>query len=110
MPVNIIGPVLLLIAIVIAAVVIIRKANAHFATLRPDIDDSEGQEVFRGSGKEAAQAVHTLADAGIVAWIETDSAGQVGVFVDSNQHQDIPALLAVQKHLQANPAAAAGVS
>ncbi|TVR44283.1 MAG: hypothetical protein EA402_07435 [Planctomycetota bacterium] len=95
-----IGPIVVAVAVGVAVIVLLRKAGSHFASIRSAAEESEGVEVFRGSAPEAIQAIHTLADAGVVAWQETDQDGSVCVFVESEQQADVPALLKVQKELQ----------
>ena len=96
---NYFGLVVVAIGIV-AAIVIFRKLNRVVSSSRTVVEESDGHEVFVGPSKEAAGVIHTLADAGIIGWTEITSDGETKVFVEDNQKDQLPALLAVQQHME----------
>ena len=105
MTLSSIGPILLIALVLVIAIFLIRKVGSHLAGMRPEVHDSDGKEVFYGGASEAAQVIHTLADAGIIGWSESEPDGQRRVFVEHEQHADIPALLAVQQQILQGQAA-----
>jgi hypothetical protein len=104
-------------AIVVAAIVIfaavigIRMLTQAVSNSRSVVVESDGHGVFAGPGKEAAQVVHTLANAGVIAWIEEDAAsGETKVFVEDEQKDQVQALLTVQQHMEQEQQQAAAVT
>ena len=89
---------------VVVAIMIIKKLGRAVSNSRELAEDSDGHEVFAGPSKEAAQVVHTLADAGIIGWTEASANGETKVFVEENQKDQVPALLAVQQQILAEQA------
>lgn len=86
------------IAIVVGAF-LLRSLVTSAGKSRSPVMESDGHEVFRGTANEVNQVIHTLADAGISAWSEGSDDGTHAVFVDQEQHAEVPALLAVQKQI-----------
>ncbi len=58
-----------------------------------EIDSCDGTEVYRGSAEQADERMHTLIDAGIVAWCEAIEGGHRAIYVDNDQLEEIPHLL-----------------
>ena len=91
--------------LVFIGIMFLRKMGSAVSAAREPVVDSEGQEVFSGEADEAAKVVHTLADAGVMGWIETSNDGKHRVLVEETQQQDVPALLAVQAQISQEQAA-----
>ena len=84
------------------AVMVFRSLGRSLQAARGCAEEGEGAEVFCGDAHEAQQVIHTLADAGVLAWAE-EQAGSVRVLVDQDQHAQVPVLLQVQEHLMSSP-------
>lgn len=62
----------------------------------PGPPDPEGFEVYRGTQREADSKLAVLADAGVMAWIETDQLEAV-VLIDQAQAPAVGELLAAHR-------------